>query len=145
MKRELRETERKVLEILKENARVTYSDIGKRIGLSRTAVKNAVDAMERDGFILGYKVITDTKSEDGKLTCLINVFLSEEHLESVKDVLCNLEETVSVMQTSGKSALFAVCRTDIGKVRDFISRIYKIEGVIDVSTQAVLDVVKGEI
>ena len=63
MKRELRETERKILQILKEDARATYSDIGKRIGLSRTAVKNAISSMEKDGFIVGYKVITDTLYE----------------------------------------------------------------------------------
>ena len=64
MKRELRETERKILEVLKEDARATYSDIGKRVGLSRTAVKNTITSMEEDGIIFGYKVITDDTLRD---------------------------------------------------------------------------------
>lgn len=39
----------KILDVIKDNARATFSEIGKSVGLSRVAVKNRIEAMERKG------------------------------------------------------------------------------------------------
>ena len=36
-----------ILDSIRENARMSYSDIGEKVGLSRVAVKNRLDAMEK--------------------------------------------------------------------------------------------------
>ena len=36
-----------ILDLLRENARMSYSDIGEKVGLSRVAVKNRMNAMEK--------------------------------------------------------------------------------------------------
>ena len=43
-----------ILNLLLNDARMSYSDIGNKVGLSRVAVKNRVAAMERAGIIKGY-------------------------------------------------------------------------------------------
>ena len=40
----LDETDRKILDLLTENARYTYSELGQKLGISRVAVKNRMDA-----------------------------------------------------------------------------------------------------
>ena len=47
----------KILEVIKDNARLNYSDIGTMVGLSRVAVKNRMDAMEKKGIIGGYQTV----------------------------------------------------------------------------------------
>ena len=47
----------KILEVIKDNARLNYSDIGTMVGLSRVAVKNRMDAMEKKGIIRGYQTV----------------------------------------------------------------------------------------
>lgn len=44
-----------ILEVIKDNARMSYSDIGEKVGLSRVAVKNRMEILEKNGIIQGYK------------------------------------------------------------------------------------------
>ena len=48
-----------ILQLLKNNARLTYSEIGTQVGLTRTAVKNRVSALEKSGVIKGYQAIIE--------------------------------------------------------------------------------------
>ena len=47
----LDELDQKILELLIQNARISYSDIGEKIGLSRVAVRTRVQALEQKGII----------------------------------------------------------------------------------------------
>ena len=47
----LDELDRKILDLLTQNARYTYSELGERLGLSRVAIKNRMDALEARGVI----------------------------------------------------------------------------------------------
>ena len=52
MKRtELDQIDRQILDLLIENARVPLIEIAERVGLSRVAVKNRIDALEKSGVI----------------------------------------------------------------------------------------------
>jgi len=51
--------DREILDILKEDCRKSYSDIGNMVNISRVAVKNRIESMEKKGIIKGYKVIID--------------------------------------------------------------------------------------
>ena len=64
----LDELDRKILDLLTQNARYTYSELGERLGLSRVAIKNRMDALEERGIIEGYTVIVNPQ----KLVLSIN-------------------------------------------------------------------------
>jgi Lrp/AsnC family leucine-responsive transcriptional regulator len=46
--------DRAITQALQEDARLTMADLGRRVGLSRTATLARVRRMERDGIITGY-------------------------------------------------------------------------------------------
>ena len=46
-----------ILNLLIQNARASYTDIAKEIGLTSAAVKNRIFALESKGIIDGYSVI----------------------------------------------------------------------------------------
>ena len=46
----LDEMDNRILKELKDNARATYSEIGEAVGLSRVAVKNRIEVLEKNGF-----------------------------------------------------------------------------------------------
>ena len=50
-----------IVDLLLKNGRMSYSEIGEKVGLSRTAVKTRIAALERAGIIKGYKAIVDPK------------------------------------------------------------------------------------
>ena len=54
----LDDTDQKIITLLTENARMSYSDIGVRVGLSRVAVKSRIQALEERGIIEEYTTLS---------------------------------------------------------------------------------------
>ena len=50
------EIDNKILEIIKDNARLTYKEIGDIVGISRVSVKNRMGAMQEKGVIKVFSV-----------------------------------------------------------------------------------------
>ena len=53
----LDELDQKIIQLLIENARISYSDIGEETGISRVAVKARIQAMEKLSLIHIWSVI----------------------------------------------------------------------------------------
>lgn len=51
------DTNKEILRLLKNNGRMSFTEIGDRLGLSRVAVKKRVSKLEEAGIIRGYKAI----------------------------------------------------------------------------------------
>jgi DNA-binding Lrp family transcriptional regulator len=59
IQREIDDTDRRIVALLREDARRSYQDIGKHVHLSAPAVKRRVDRLEADGVIRGYTATVD--------------------------------------------------------------------------------------
>ncbi|MFC6836120.1 Lrp/AsnC family transcriptional regulator [Halomarina ordinaria] len=53
------DTQREVLDLLCENARVETADIARQLGVAEEEVAAAVDALEADGSVRGYQAVVD--------------------------------------------------------------------------------------
>ena len=53
-RRELDKIDRNILRILQADGRISFTDLGERVGLSTTPCTERVRRLERDGFIMGY-------------------------------------------------------------------------------------------
>jgi Lrp/AsnC family leucine-responsive transcriptional regulator len=58
----LDETGRKLLSVLQENARLSYAELGRRIGLSPAATAERLKRLEDAGVITGYRVDIDREA-----------------------------------------------------------------------------------
>ena len=67
----LDELDQKILELLIQNARISYSDIGEKIGLSRVAVRTRVQALEQKGIIEEYTTIIAVASSNEEMEKLM--------------------------------------------------------------------------
>ena len=54
--------DRKIIALLRENARRSFQDIGEQVSLSAPAVKRRVDRLEESGVIKGYTATVDPVS-----------------------------------------------------------------------------------
>ena len=52
-------TDRKIVALLRQNARRSFQDIGGKVGLSAPAVKRRVDRLQSEGVIRGYTAVVD--------------------------------------------------------------------------------------
>ena len=57
----LDEKDNLIVSLLMKNARMSFTDIGEEVGLTRVAVKNRVKALEEKGVIKGYHAMTSLK------------------------------------------------------------------------------------
>ena len=137
-----------IINLLLKDARTSYSDIGEKIGLSRTAVKNRIARLERDGIIGGYRAVINPQESPEMMTFILNVETSPEHFDNARQVLAEAPETVTLIQTTGKNIhLLAICvAEDVKTMRNFVNHIYRtVSGILAISANSVLDVVKGSI
>lgn len=139
-------TDDKIVEILKSNARASFSEIGKSLGISRVAVKKRIAKLERQGEILGYRAVlkADTFSTE-MTTYLITLKIRAENLEFALEYLAKSSEVISLIQITGEYGLLATAQVQTSsEMKSFINRVCEnVEGVEMISFQAVLDVIKG--
>lgn len=58
-----------ILQLLQNNARMSFSDIGKTVALSTPAVSSRVQKLQEQGVIKGYTVSLDADALDKQLCC----------------------------------------------------------------------------
>ena len=64
----LDELDRKIVRLLIGNARISYSDLGAQVGISRVAVKARVQALERRGVIEEYTTVINPQRISGAVS-----------------------------------------------------------------------------
>ena len=67
------ETDYAILELLKTDGRMSYSDIAEEVHLSRVAVRERISAMKNNGIIQGFTVIIDAKAYNKMAGIFIDV------------------------------------------------------------------------
>ena len=65
----LDELDQKIIQLLVKNARMSYSDIGEKIGISRVAVKARIQTLENKGIIEEYTTIINPQKINGAVSC----------------------------------------------------------------------------
>ena len=141
------ETDNRIVQLLLKDGRMSYTDIGEKVGLSRTAVKTRIAALERSGIIKGYKAIIDPQSAPEMMTFVMNIETKAENFDECKQIFYDAEETVTIVQTTGNCHLVAICLSpDVKTMRTFVNNIYRrVPGILSINAHSVLDVVKGSI
>ena len=62
--------DQKIVRLLIENARISYSDIGEKIGISRVAVKARIQTLEQKGIIEEYTTVINPQKISGAVLLL---------------------------------------------------------------------------
>lgn len=141
------EKDNQIVNILLKDGRMSYSDIGEQVGLSRTAVKNRITELERRGVIKGYCAVIDPLSTPEMVPFLVNIETEPEHFEDAKQAFVESKETVTLVQTTGNCHLTAICVSeDIPTMRLFVNGMYKkVPGIKYINAHSILEVIKGSV
>ena len=97
--------DQKIVSLLIENARISYSDIGEKIGISRVAVKARIQALEQRGIIEEYTTIINPQKISGAVSCYFEIETTSNRLAKVTELL-NANDTVTqIYRVTGKDKL----------------------------------------
>lgn len=83
----LDELDQKIIQLLVKNARMSYSDIGEEIGISRVAVKARIQALENKGIIEEYTTIINPQKISGAVSCYREIETKTDSFKEVTDIL----------------------------------------------------------
>ena len=83
----LDELDQKIIQLLIENARISYSDIGEKIGISRVAVKARIQSLEKKGVIEEYTTIINPQKISGAVSCYFEIETKPDNLSQVTNIL----------------------------------------------------------
>ena len=95
--------------MLIENARISYSDIGKETGISRVAVKARIQALEKQGIIEEYTTIINPQKISGAVSCYFEIEIKPDHLSQVTDILHNNDTVTQIYRVTGRDKLHVHC------------------------------------
>lgn len=101
----LDELDRKIVQSLIQNARVSYSEIGQQIGISRVAVKMRIQSLEQRGVIEEYTTIINPQKISGAVSCYFEIETIPETLSEVTDILRGNDTITQIYRVTGKNKL----------------------------------------
>jgi len=70
--------DKKIIELLSENARTPYKEIASKVGLSSPAVKSRITHMEEQGIIQGYRLSLNYEALGYLVTAYISAAVNKE-------------------------------------------------------------------
>lgn len=127
---ELDHVDRKIIEILRRDARTPFTDIGKDLGISDATVHVRVKKLVEGGVIKGYTIEVE-KSYLGKGTggfALLNV--KSGRIENVVQKLVNQENICAIHEIDGPSDLLVkIGAKDLDELREVVLKIRKMANV----------------
>jgi Lrp/AsnC family leucine-responsive transcriptional regulator len=91
----------RILAALQADARLSFSELGRRVGLSPPAVAERVRRLEDAGIITGYRVEMDLTRLGLSITALIRVSAPEERCPPLKALVGQLSEVLECHHVTG--------------------------------------------
>jgi len=134
----------KILDLLKEDARLSTETIATMLDASESAVKTAINEMEADHVIVKYATVVNwSKVDDEKVTALIEVQITPERgrgFEGIAERIYVYPEVKSVYLMSGAyDLLVEVEGKNLKEVASFVSnKLSPIESVLSTKTHFIL-------
>jgi DNA-binding Lrp family transcriptional regulator len=143
----LDEIDNQIVNLLIEDARLTYSEIGEKVGLSRVAVKNRVSALEDRGIIKGYHADVDPLEAPKMMTFVAVIKTKADAYDQISDALEQEPCVVTLCKMSGDNVLHAICVADsMAEMNTFAWRVRnKYEGLLSFGAQMVWEIKKGSV
>ncbi|MCQ2111292.1 MAG: Lrp/AsnC ligand binding domain-containing protein [Bacteroidaceae bacterium] len=134
--------DRKILQIITQNARIPFRDVAVQCGVSRAAVHQRVQRLFDDGVIVGSSYNIDPKSIGYSTCTYVGLTLEKGSLyHQVVVSLAQIPEVIEAHFTTGRyTMLIKLYARDNAHLMQLLnSRIQEIEGVVSTETLISLD------
>ncbi len=140
----LDEIDRKIVELLVRNARISYVDIGEQVGLSRVAVKARIQALEKQGVIEEYTTIINPQKISDSVSAYFELELEPAAFYKVVNLLSENDTVTQVYHVTGNSRLHVHAVADSQEhfecfLKDFL---YQLPGVRDLRCNIIISRMK---
>ena len=130
----------RLLDTLRANARATYAELARVVGLSAPAVHERVAKLEAQGVITGYHAAVAPESLGYSMSALIGVFVTDQaDTDEVCAALSRVQEIEDCWFVAGEESYVVKVRVeDVGALERMIGTVNRIDGVARTRSTVVL-------
>ncbi|GHA11126.1 AsnC family transcriptional regulator [Arenicella chitinivorans] len=139
--------DRRILAALQLDGRISYTDLGKKVGLTTTPCIERVRKLERAGYIEGYSARLSAKQLDAGLVVFVQISLdrsSKQTFEEFRLAIQNLDHVQECYLVTGSFDFLVKARVrDMRAYRDFLEeQLLAVPGVYGSTSIAAMETVK---
>ncbi|MBZ4687400.1 MAG: Lrp/AsnC family transcriptional regulator, regulator for asnA, asnC and gidA [Clostridia bacterium] len=135
--------EKKVIELLQQDGRMSFVDMANRLGVAEATVRRKYNRLIKDG-IIQITAVSDPHTIGYNFPVIIGVNVDVKKLEHVINELKAMKEVVYLAVTTGLyDLIIQTYFSSSEKLKDFLyHKLTKIDGVKETQTSVLLNVVK---
>ncbi|MEJ6736274.1 MAG: Lrp/AsnC family transcriptional regulator [Flavobacteriales bacterium] len=142
------EFDKKILDFLQKNAKLTAKELSNSLSLSQTPIYERIKKLEKLGVIKDYVAILNADIINKGLIVFMNITIKEHGHASRKkfiDDISRLKDVSELYHTSGSYDFLAKVRfSSVKEYRDFlVNYIAIVENISDIDSQIVLEEIKA--
>lgn len=146
-RKKLDRIDRRILDELQNNARISYVDLGDKVGLSTSPCLERVKRLETDGYISGYTAILNPDLLDAGLMVYVEIKLeydSKQIFEQFKQAALRIPTLLECHLLSGDfDYLMKIRVADMAEYRQLLGDILRdLPGVRDTRSYIVMEIIK---
>ena len=125
------DTDKKILQVLSDNARIPFLTVAKQLGLSESTIRKRVGKLEDEGVIKKYSVVLEPAKMGYGSVAIVGIDVVPEKFLDVSKKLTKFDNIKFVATTTGDHMIMTEIWMDkASELRDFISdKIEKMDGV----------------
>jgi len=128
----------RLLELLQEDARLSYAELGRRVSLSPPAVAERVRRLEEAGVLVGYHADVDVAKIGFPMQAVVRIIASARLSEQLVPVLRDTAEVLDCQRVTGQdSFVVRVAIRSVEHLEDVLHRLAPHDG--DTITSVVLN------
>jgi len=131
-------TDLKILEALQEDAKQTYTAIGKRLGIAHSTVYDRIKRMEQNGIIKKYTALIDAEKAGTKsITAIMTIYTDPKESEKVAEKLGSAPQVLEVYTSLSEELqiIAKVVAQNQESLHDFIANsVAPLPGVLRIRT-----------
>jgi len=118
------EIDKKILARLQTNARTSYTELGRRVGLTTPAVIERVRKLEDAGVITGYRVDIDTAKVGLPITAFVRMSITGVDYSHIIEVAQESNEVLECHRgTGGDSFIMKIAVSSVEHLQEVIDRL----------------------
>jgi len=128
-----------LISLLRENGRLSVSELARRLMVSRTAAQMRLQKLERNGVIKGYSVLLSSDFSRSRIRALVMIKFPPGKLKAIEAALADIPQITTVYSISGTFDLAAVVSApSMPELDTVIDRIGSLEGIDDTMSSLIL-------
>ncbi|AMP40552.1 AsnC family transcriptional regulator (plasmid) [Ralstonia solanacearum] len=139
----LDDTDRELIGLLRDNARMSIVTLAKKLRVARATVQNRIARLERDGVIVGYTVRLRPNVDTQRIRAITCIAVEGNRATEIRRRLTGHPNVVALHTTNGRWDLVAELRTDTLEAFDTVlNELRLIDGIANTETSILLSTYK---